>query len=111
MPRRSPPAVKANPCYVIAEMRVIDPAGFAKNFAALFKSIALKRLHGFGGRFIVQNTHPRNLRGKFLSPVTNVVRFASIDKAKAAYASAEMQRFDALAKRYVKIRRYILETP
>jgi len=95
-------------CYVIAEMHIIDHAGFEKDFPSLFKSMALKKLQEYGGQFIVKNTNPMNLKGRKLEPVMNVLQFDSVEKAIAAYGSPEMKQFDKLAKKYVKIRRYIL---
>ncbi len=97
-----------NHCYVIAEMYITDHSGFEKDFPGLFKSMALKKLQEYGGQFIVQNTHPMNLKGRKLESVMNVLQFDSVEKALAAYASPEMKQFDKLAKKYVKIRRYIL---
>ena len=78
--------------YVIADVEVADPDRYA-NYAAL----SPKAVEAAGGQFIVRGGNPATLEGNWAPTRVVVVRFATVEAAKAFYDSALYR--EARAKR------------
>ena len=72
--------------YIIARIKVTDPAQY-KNYTDVTPGL----IERFGGRFIVRGGETVTLEGPEESGRVVVIEFASLDRAKAFYESAEYQ--------------------
>ena len=72
------------PAYVIATIKVQDPATYEE-----YKKTAGASLSAFGGEFLVRGGQVEKLEGDWGPERMIVVRFESLDQAKAWWASAE----------------------
>ena len=72
--------------YIIARIEVTDPAQY-KNYTDVTPGL----IEQFGGRFIVRGGETLTLEGPEEGGRVVVIEFASLDRAKAFYESAEYQ--------------------
>ena len=72
--------------YIIARIRVTDPTQYEE-----YKKLSPAAAAGFGGEFIVRGGETETLEGEEETRRLVVVRFDSMDKARAFYRSEQYQ--------------------
>lgn len=72
------------PAYVILDITVTDPEAYET-----YKKLASKALEAYGGSFLVRGGASETVEGDWNPNRVVVLRFDSVDTAKAWYASEE----------------------
>jgi uncharacterized protein (DUF1330 family) len=93
------------PAYVIAEIDVTDPDGFAKEYAPT----AGKVLTDAGGKFLVRGGKSVAIEGDPPKTRPVILMFDSLEKAQAAYASAAYKDGRKIGDKYAKWRIWAVE--
>ena len=92
------------PAYVIAEVDVIDPAGFDEYRKGVPATIA-----AYGGRYLARGGALEPLEGGWTPKRMVVLEFPSMAQAKAWYTSAEYRDLMALRQRTTRSKVVLLE--
>jgi uncharacterized protein (DUF1330 family) len=93
------------PAYVIAELDISDVARFDKEYVPP----AAKAVIDGGGKYIVRGGTIVPMFGEPPQPRVLVMRFESLDKAKAAFESPAFKAAKAIGDKYAKFRVYAVE--
>ncbi len=72
------------PAYVLVQVDVHDPAGYAR-----YRGIVLPSITAYGGRFIVRGGPIVTLEGTWRPPRLVILEFADVEHARAWWASPE----------------------
>src|SRR4051812_10278578 len=92
------------PAYVVGEIDVADPTAYFKEYVPP----AVKAVIDGGGRYIVRNGKSVALYGEPPKALA-IVRFDSLEKAQAAFASKAYTDAKAIGDNYAKFRVYAVE--
>lgn len=79
--------------YLIAEIEITDPAGYAE-----YTKLVPATVEKFGGKFLVRGGKAHPLEGDWPERRRVMIEFPSIEKAKAWYASPEYEKPLAMRK-------------
>jgi uncharacterized protein (DUF1330 family) len=82
------------PAYLVADIEVTDPEGYAEYRRTVGASIA-----AFGGRFLARGGRTESLEGTWQPKRLVIVEFASMERLQAWYESPEYAPALALRKR------------
>src|SRR3954467_1276006 len=93
------------PAYVVGEIEVADPASYFKEYVPS----AVKAVVDGGGKYIVRNGKTVSLYGEPPKAALAIMRFDSLEKAQAAFASKAYTDAKAIGDKYAKFRVYAVE--
>lgn len=102
----APAAAEQKPALAIVEVDVRDPEPFAKEFFPL----AAKVFADAGATFVVKPTAPVAVDDVAPKRVA-IIRFDSVEKAVATFASAAYRDARKIGDRYASFRIFVVETP
>jgi uncharacterized protein (DUF1330 family) len=92
------------PAYLIVEVEVTDPAGYAG-----YKKMVPPTLAAYGGRFLVRGGECETLEGEWRPKRIVVLEFPSVARAKEWWASPEYRAAKALRQRTAKTQMIVVE--
>ena len=92
------------PAYVIVEIEVLDPEGYAR-----YRELAPPTVAAHGGRYIVRGGQTAILEGDWSPPRLAVLEFPSLERAKAWWASAEYAAARAVRSGAARVRMVAVE--
>ncbi len=92
------------PAYVVGEIDVADPAAYFKEYVPS----AVKAVVDGGGKYIARNGKSVALYGESPKALA-IMRFDSLEKAQAAFASKAYTDAKAIGDKYAKFRVYAVE--
>lgn len=106
----APPAVPAAtaappPAYLLAELRVSDPAGFARDYGAHVARIAAAH----GGEFLARGGPTEALEGRPPRPRVVILRFPSMAAARAFWTSPDYKAIAPDRQRTARTRAWLVE--
>ncbi len=92
------------PAYVIAEVKVTDPAAYAP-----YRALAQESIARFGGRFIARGGEAALLEGEGAPERVVVIEFADAASARRWYDSEEYQRAKKIRQKASRGRLILVE--
>ena len=93
------------PAYVIAEIDVMDPGPYDKEYVPP----AAKAIADGGGKYVVRGGETAAFYGEPPKPRIAVMVFESMEKARAAFNSSAYQEAKKVGDKYAKFRVYAVE--
>ena len=90
--------------YVILDIEVTDPAGYAA-----YKQLAPPTVALYGGKYLARGGHTEVLEGTWPAGRVVVLEFPSLEQAKAWMNSPEYAPAWALRKRYARSKTILVE--
>ena len=91
--------------YVVAEVGVADPEGFAKDFLPPIT----KAIQDMGGKFLVRGGKTVSLDGAPPQPRVVILQMESLEKAQAWWNSEAVKDAFAIGKKYATFRNFAVE--
>ena len=91
--------------YAVVEIDVTNQDGFMKEYSP----IAGKAITGNGGKYLARGGKVAAIEGEPPKPRTVVIQFDSIEKAEAAFKSAEYKEGRKIGDKYAKFRIFAVE--
>ena len=93
------------PAYAVVEIDVSNQDGFMKEYSP----IAGKAITGGGGKYLARGGKNVAIEGEPPKPPTVVIQFDSLEKAQAAFTSAEYKEGRKIGDKYAKFRIWAME--
>ena len=93
------------PAYVIAEIDVSEPDGYAKQFAPL----AVKATTALGGKFLARGSKTVSIDGTPPSSRVILMAFDNLETAQATFASPAFRDAKTIGDSYAKFRIWAVE--
>jgi uncharacterized protein (DUF1330 family) len=93
------------PGYAVVEIDVTNQDAFMKEYSP----IAGKAITGGGGKYLARGGKNVTIEGEPAKPRTVIVQFDSVEKAQAAFTSAEYKEGRKIGDKYAKFRIWAME--
>lgn len=92
------------PAYVVVELKVLD-----KERYEAYKKLVPASLEAYGGRFLVRGGKVENLEGDWSPERFVIVEFATLERARQWWSSAEYKEAKALRQATTSTRMIVVE--
>jgi uncharacterized protein (DUF1330 family) len=93
------------PAYAVVEIDVTNQDAFMKEYSP----IAGKAITGGGGKYLARGGKNVTIEGEAPKPRTVIIQFDSVEKAQAAFTSAEYKEGRKIGDKYAKFRIWAME--
>jgi uncharacterized protein (DUF1330 family) len=93
------------PAYAVVEIDVTNQDAFLKEYSP----IAGKAITGGGGKYLARGGKNVTIEGEAPKPRTVIIQFDSVEKAQAAFTSAEYKEGRKIGDKYAKFRIWAME--
>lgn len=103
--RAQPAGAPAPPAYLLAELTVTDPDGFARDYGAHVARIAAAH----GGEFLARGGQAEALEGRRPRPRVVILRFPSMAAARAFWTSPDYKAIAPARQRTARTRAWLVE--
>jgi uncharacterized protein (DUF1330 family) len=98
-------ALAGPPAFLLAELTVTDPAGFARDYGAHVARIAAAH----GGEFLARGGQAEALEGRPPRPRVVILRFPSMAAARAFWTSPDYKAIAPARQRTARTRAWLVE--